>query len=216
MGDTKQATKLIRGKMLRAYFENIVASERHVDPEARERLVNRLQLFITSARFRAIPPEVKVEAEPAALRSAEAGAAARDINAGLEAMTGGAGGAGRAGAATAKGKPAANGAGTGTDTALSPGATAPSAASVRAARGGAFDPYAFSAEAMILRDEEDALRRELNEVGDRGNLQALAKAQKLSLPRELRTSDDATLAELRDAIIEAAKKRVANRQAAAG
>jgi len=172
----KTAGKLVRGKVLRTHLENIIASEREVDAATRERLASRFALFITSARFRAMPPAVTVtEEQPAAQTAVTRADATKAIVAGLSGQE-----------------------------IERPGPAAP------------FDPYAFSAEALILRNDEPTLRRELNEVADAGHLKQLAKAQKLSLPRELRTGDAASLGELRDAIIDAAKKRVANRQAAAG
>ena len=49
-----------------------------------------------------------------------------------------------------------------------------------------FDPNAFSVMKVYRTSGEKGLRERLNAIGERGQLQELAKAQQISLPRELR------------------------------
>ncbi|MEL7049864.1 MAG: hypothetical protein AAFO75_13080 [Pseudomonadota bacterium] len=77
-----------------------------------------------------------------------------------------------------------------------------------------FDPYAFGLVPTMQREGEDGLRIKLNAITTPDNLRAMAKAQQIVLPRELRKGDAPTKA-LRDAIITAVTKRIGDRRSAA-
>jgi hypothetical protein len=76
-----------------------------------------------------------------------------------------------------------------------------------------FDPNAFSAMKVYRTSGEKGLRERLNAIGERGHLQELAKAQQISLPRDLR-GKSADPSALRDAIVKGVKNRHADWQAA--
>jgi hypothetical protein len=78
------------------------------------------------------------------------------------------------------------------------------------APGPPFDPFAFSAIALMKRDGREALLAKLREIDDPADLKALADAQHLAI------ADDATTADaLRLAIADSAARRLADRRAAA-
>lgn len=74
-----------------------------------------------------------------------------------------------------------------------------------------FDPFAFSVVVVLARSGADALMARLEEIDDADDLRALADAQHLGVDAGLR--GDA--AALRDAIVEGAQQRLADRRAAA-
>ena len=76
-----------------------------------------------------------------------------------------------------------------------------------------FDPNGFSAMKVYRTSGEKGLRDRLNAIGERGHLQELAKAQQISLPRDLR-GKWADASALRDAIVKGVKRRHEDWQAA--
>jgi hypothetical protein len=76
-----------------------------------------------------------------------------------------------------------------------------------------FDPNAFSAMKVYRTSGEKGLRQRLTEIVDPKHLQELAKAQQISLPRELR-GKAADAPALRDAIVKGVKRRHEDWQAA--
>ena len=78
------------------------------------------------------------------------------------------------------------------------------------ARSAAFDPFVFSALAVLTKHGVPALTGKLESIGDAGQLQALAKAQHLAVDPAL-----ADLAAVRAAILHATQQRLAERRAAA-
>lgn len=74
----------------------------------------------------------------------------------------------------------------------------------------AFDPYAFSAVAVLTREGRTGLLARLTDITNAKHLCQLADAQHLALPAGL---DDP--AELRTAIVAATERRIADRRAAA-
>ena len=76
-----------------------------------------------------------------------------------------------------------------------------------------FDPNAFSAMKVYRASGERGLRERLNEIDESRHLQELAKAQQISLPRELR-GKAADASALRDAIVKGVKTRHEDWQAA--
>jgi hypothetical protein len=77
----------------------------------------------------------------------------------------------------------------------------------------AFNPNAFSAMKFYRTSGEAALRGKLNEICESRHLQEFAKAQQISLPRNLR-SRNADPSALRDAIVKGVAKRHEDWQAA--
>jgi hypothetical protein len=73
-----------------------------------------------------------------------------------------------------------------------------------------FDPFAFSAVAVLTRKGRSGLAHALDGIGRAEDLRRLAEAQHLVLPDGL-----ADVALLREAVIAAAERRVAERRAAA-
>lgn len=73
-----------------------------------------------------------------------------------------------------------------------------------------FDPYAFSAVAVMTREGRTGLLARLTDITSAGNLRQFAEAQHLALPSGLEDP-----AELRTAILAATERRIADRRAAA-
>ncbi|MBI1385668.1 MAG: hypothetical protein GC150_12230 [Rhizobiales bacterium] len=97
------------------------------------------------------------------------------------------------------------------------GAGAQAAPETSGAPGGRIaDDDLFSVVALLAQEGELGLRSRLNAFSSVASLLELARAQRLSLPRAIIEDPAATVSGMRDAIVEAAQKRIANRQAAAG
>lgn len=73
-----------------------------------------------------------------------------------------------------------------------------------------FDPFAFSVVVVITKEGRDGLTRKLQSVASTADLRSLAKAQHVALPE-----GDLSADQLREAIVEGALQRIANRKAAA-
>ena len=73
-----------------------------------------------------------------------------------------------------------------------------------------FDPYAFSVVVMLAKKGEQGLMARLNDVSDPAQLKAIADAQHIGLK-----GSSATAKDLRKAIVQGAKQRLADRRAAA-
>lgn len=78
-----------------------------------------------------------------------------------------------------------------------------------------FDPFAFGIIPTLQREGEEGLRAHLAEIANIDHLRETAKAQQIVLPRELRKGD-IPAETIRDAIVTAAIKRIADRRTAAG
>jgi hypothetical protein len=76
-----------------------------------------------------------------------------------------------------------------------------------------FDPHAFSLMKVFRTSGESGLRERLHEIRESSHLQALARAQQISLPTTLRT-DGADAARLKDAIVRGVISRYEDWQAA--
>jgi hypothetical protein len=76
-----------------------------------------------------------------------------------------------------------------------------------------FDPHAFSLMKVFRVAGERGLREKLRDIEESGHLQALANAQKISLPSRLR-SDGADAAGLKEAIVRGVISRYEDWQAA--
>ncbi|HUS97730.1 MAG TPA: hypothetical protein VMX97_13415 [Hyphomicrobiaceae bacterium] len=79
----------------------------------------------------------------------------------------------------------------------------------------AFDPYAFGLIPIYQRQGRDGLLEKLKTITSGDDLRRMARAQQIMLPAPLRTGD-ASLDEIRTAILAAVEKRIADRRAAAG
>ncbi len=78
-----------------------------------------------------------------------------------------------------------------------------------------FDPYAIGLVPVYQREGADGLRIRLSEILSTDNLRKMARAQQVALPKELR-GPDAEIDDIRNAIVTAVGKRIADRRAAAG
>lgn len=85
-----------------------------------------------------------------------------------------------------------------------------SAASAPPSSEAAFDPFAFSVVVVVTKEGRQGLAKRLSVITSGADLRALAKAQHVAIP-----AGELTDGELRDAIIEGALQRIANRKAAA-
>jgi len=74
-----------------------------------------------------------------------------------------------------------------------------------------FDPYAFSAMAVLLSDGRGALERLLEPISEPQHMQALAQAQSVSIDAALATASD--IEALKVAFIAAVEQRIAHRRA---
>jgi len=92
---------------------------------------------------------------------------------------------------------------------------APSEPATAPAPDGAFDAYAIGLVPVFQREGADGLLAKLASVSRVDHLRAMAKAQQIVLPQELRAGD-ATAEAVRDGIAEAVAKRIKDRRAAAG
>jgi hypothetical protein len=73
-----------------------------------------------------------------------------------------------------------------------------------------FDPFAFSVVVVVTKEGRDGLAKRLSGITSGADLRALAQAQHVAIP-----AGELSDGELRDAIIEGALQRIANRKAAA-
>ncbi len=78
----------------------------------------------------------------------------------------------------------------------------------------AFDPFVFGLIPVYQREGLTGLRGRLDAIDSIENLRKMARAQKIGLPAEIRRGDVPATA-VRDAIITAVEKRIADRRAAA-
>lgn len=74
-----------------------------------------------------------------------------------------------------------------------------------------FDPFAFSAVAILTKKGKDALAAEFAKIATAEHLRALANAQHLAIDQAL-----GDVVALRDALVTATERRLAERRAAAG
>ncbi|MEM9028780.1 MAG: hypothetical protein AAGC70_10475 [Pseudomonadota bacterium] len=92
--------------------------------------------------------------------------------------------------------------------------TPPPAAVATPPAGADFDPYAFGLVPIDQREGGEGLRSKLEAIKNVDHLRKMARAQQIGLPADIRRGDIA-LAHLRDAIVSAVEKRIADRRAAA-
>ena len=202
-----ETTVRLRGRALRRFFERLMQSRPELDPDARAALARDLGHMLAGAKVRRIawaelarrkrmarrlkkkPPVAPKRASPT--DGHQFGAATPDRTVAKRA---------------AKPKPA--------ETPTGPATAASVATPVAAGDAGNFDPYAFGLIPIYQRGGGDALREKLATVDSVDHLRKMARAQQIGLPSEIRRgSVDA--AAVRDAIIVAVEKRIADRRAAA-
>ena len=78
-----------------------------------------------------------------------------------------------------------------------------------------FDPYAFSVVALMSKKGREALSTRLAAIDSNAHLVQLAEAQGLEIDPPAVDAAGETIDKLRDAILAAAERRIANRRAAA-
>ncbi|KUO68011.1 MAG: hypothetical protein APF80_09510 [Alphaproteobacteria bacterium BRH_c36] len=105
---------------------------------------------------------------------------------------------------TAPSKPAA--------TPVAEASSSPPATPPAPAPDGVFDPYVFGLVPIFKREGVEGLSARLNDIGDIEDLRAMAKAQQIVLPREVRRGA-ASLEAVRSAILAAVDQRVSDRKA---
>ena len=89
------------------------------------------------------------------------------------------------------------------------------ATSATAEDAAAFDPYVFGLVPVFQREGAEGLLAKLGGIATADRLRAMAKAQQVVLPQQLRSGDVAP-DEIRAGIVEAVAKRIKDRRAAAG
>lgn len=77
---------------------------------------------------------------------------------------------------------------------------------------GSFDPFVFGLVPVFKREGVDGLATRLGEIDDVENLRAMAKAQQIVLPRDVRRGD-APIEAVRTAVLAAVEQRVTDRKA---
>jgi len=77
---------------------------------------------------------------------------------------------------------------------------------------GVFDPFVFGLVPVFKREGAEGLSARLNGIGDIESLRAMAKAQQIVLPREVRRGAT-SLEAVRSAILAAVDQRVSDRKA---
>ena len=75
-----------------------------------------------------------------------------------------------------------------------------------------FDPFAFGLVPVFKREGTEGLRAKLDEISSVENLRAMAKAQQIVLPKDIRRGD-AKIKAVRLAILAAVEQRVSDRKA---
>jgi|GEM_PF-6268529 len=91
---------------------------------------------------------------------------------------------------------------------------APTKASVSTETGPPFDPYAFGLVPIFQRQGREGLLAQLKTIGSLDHLRKMARAQQIVLPADLRRGEPSVDA-VREAILIAVEKRIADRRAAA-
>lgn len=188
----KRTTNRLAGARLTRFLRAYFASLEEMDPKAAERTADACGQILASARVR---------------QSAVGRVIANQRTA-------------RTRAPLPKAPQTAPETATGTETGTETGTTKLSphqqehAAPVEQPTPGAFDPYAFGLVPLFQTEGADAVRTKLDAVASVEQLRALARAQKIGLPVDIRRGDvDAPT--VRDAIVRGVEKRIADRRAAA-
>ncbi|MDX2258021.1 MAG: hypothetical protein NW205_03820 [Hyphomicrobiaceae bacterium] len=203
-------TKKLAGPAKDRFFRRLFASDPALDIATADRLAVRTASLVTSLRVR--QAGLSALEKEATLRRASAASAAETLEPGLTQVaalpepkaTDTV--AGAAAEAAARAEPGA------TPTAIeaAPAETQPSPPA--SAPPSTFDPFVFGLVPVFKRHGADALIVRLAEIASADDLRAMAKAQQIVLPREIRTGP-IDLVTLRTAILDAVEKRVADRKA---
>lgn len=199
-------TKKLAGPAKDRFFRRLFASDPGLDAATADRLAARTAGLVTSLRVRqaGLSALEKEAAERKTAATVAATAPARHPEPPADGTTAEAA-SGEAVAATEAPEEMAT---------VVPMAPPPTAAAmpVDATAGAAFDPFVFGLVPIFKRHGADALIVRLAEIASADHLRAMAKAQQIVLPRELRAGP-IDLVTLRTAILDAVEKRVADRKA---
>lgn len=188
-----KGVQLWPGDSMRAFYRRHIARETSLDAASTERLVEAL----TQATNRMLVWQMPGEAEPEG-KAARAPAAAAKSADKKSAEAKPADKAKPAKSESANAKPAK------ADPAPQPATAAP----VETEK--SFDPYAFSAMSVLVKQGKDALAKRLAEITSVEHLKQLADAQHLGINRSLTKVED-----VRKAVLAATEQRLADRRAAA-
>lgn len=198
----KEHTVKLSGHAKDRFLERFFAEEPELDPAARERLLTRSKSAMTSLRVRKAVlsgarrvPARTPSAAPAPISPAEAISGAAPSPSAPENLQ-------SISTPVATAAPAPE----------PPAAAEPTQAP---AQPKPFDAYAVKLVPVFQREGRDGLLTKLGEIAEVGHLRVMAKAQQIVLPQALR-SGEADVQAVRDAIVEAVAKRIADRRAAAG
>jgi hypothetical protein len=182
-----KGVQLWPGDSMRAFYRRHIARETALDAAGTERLVEAL----TKATNRMLVWQMPGEAEPESQAAPAPAAAAKSAD-----------------KKSAEAKPA-KGEGASAKPAKADAATQPAAAApVETEK--PFDPYAFSAMSVLVKQGKDALAKRLADIKSVEHLKQLADAQHLGINRSLSKIED-----VRKAVLTATEQRLADRRAAA-
>lgn len=188
----KEHTVKLSGHAKDRFLERFFAEEPDLDPAARERLLTRSKSAMTSLRVR---KAVLSGARRVPARTPDAAPAPISP---AEAISGAA--------------PSSSASENLQSVSTLPAAAEPTQAP---AQPKPLDAYAVKLVPVFQREGRDGLLTKLGEIAEVGQLRVMAKAQQIVLPQALR-SGEADVQAVRDAIVEAVAKRIADRRAAAG
>jgi hypothetical protein len=192
------------GPRLTAYFKAILDGEPDLDPEVRDRLIqkcsapiNRMLVYWNPAD-QAVRAEISSKPDPVTSGRARGGAPAQEVKKGKKSQPG-----------EAHSGPSLEDMAPWPEPGLDGEAETSTAARPPKAEQEVFDPYSFSVVALFKRGGREALLGQLSAITSVDHLRTLADAQHLSIPKDL---DEP--AALRLAIVEGTEQRIADRRAA--
>ncbi len=188
-----KGVQLWPGDSMRAFYRRHIARETALDATSTERLVEAL----TKATNRMLVWQMPGDAEPESQAAPSPATAAKPSDK-KSADSKPADKAKPAKGETDSAKPAK------TDAAPEPATAAPVDTEKP------FDPYAFSAMSVLVKQGKDALAKRLAEIKSVEHLKQLADAQHLGINRSLTKIED-----VRKAVLAATEQRLADRRAAA-
>jgi hypothetical protein len=177
---------------MRAFYRRHIARETALDATSTERLVEALTNATNRMLVWQMPGDAEPEITAAALLSPAKSADKKSASAKSDDK------AKPAKAETVSAKPAK------ADAAAEPATAAPPEAEKP------FDPYAFSAMSVLVKQGKDALAKRLADIKSVEHLKQLADAQHLGINRSLTKIED-----VRKAVLAATEQRLADRRAAA-
>ena len=198
-------TQLWPGERMKRFFRSVFVADPQVDAVLAERLAERTSRYVNRMIVWDLEPQAEQSpadntAQDQALRSAKSGRPTRR----------------KRGKRAGTRSPAAQADLPGMDTEAGAPWIAPDAVSDDSAPNdgsdatGNFDPHAFSAVVVLARQGEKGLRALLTDIKEASHLRQLAEAQHLGVEQTV-----TGVADLREAIVQGALQRIADRRAAA-